>query len=518
MMSLERYAGRASSLSEYPDVTTLSAYEFIRAFKTINGKLQREPSPADIIVIKLPVIGATKGSRHYPLRCRNNLVAHQPWSGRVEDAWRDKDRDDDDTHHDYGEVDDTYLRWVTLWESYLRVHSHLVPDVDRGERLQDHLSGIRRELLPDEDDPGNFHRDRGDDWMDAAAMAGVVGARDDDVDETWDIDHDCAAARTRFSPEDLASGSTFINVEGQQAGGGPPDNRRVPVVLPSQLNQCQRFAYEIVRAHKDGLGEREPLRMMVLGTAGTGKSWLVNALPYLLGGRTRRAAPTSMAAFLTGGSTLPSLLKLPLRAGRALTGDSLKRLQQSLSVVDYLVIDELSMVSQSQFAWVGRRLRQVTGRTDEVFGGICVIMTGDPGQLPPVCGRALHTGHPKDQLSQEGFSAYKSFRHVIILHKVQRQLAAEDGDRAQKFFLELLLRARDGCLSEDDWRLLLTRAPHLQTEEEMDTFKNATRLFYSKAEVKRYNGTKLRELRTPVLKMEASHSSASARKGCAELV
>ena len=175
------------------------------------------------------------------------------------------------------------------------------------------------------------------------------------------------------------------------------------------------------------------------------------------------------------------------------------------------------MVSQSQFAWVDRRSRQATGRTDEVFGGICVIMTGDPGQLPPVCGRALHAGHPKDQLSQEGFSAYRSFGHVIILTKVQRQLAVEDGDRAQKSFLELLPRARDGCLSEDDWRLLLTRAPYLQTEEEMDTFRNTIRLFYSKAEVKRYNGTKLRELGTSVLKVEASHSSASARKASAEL-
>ena len=51
----------------------------------------------------------------------------------------------------------------------------------------------------------------------------------------------------------------------------------------------------------------------------------------------------------------------------------------------------------------------------------------------------------------------------------------------------------------------------------MDTFKNATRLFYSKAEVKRYNGTKLKELRTSVLKMEANQSSASARKTSAEL-
>jgi ATP-dependent exoDNAse (exonuclease V) alpha subunit len=257
--------------------------------------------------------------------------------------------------------------------------------------------------------------------------------------------------------------------------------------------------------------------MMVLGTAGTGKSWLVNVLSHLLGGRIRRAAPTGMAAFLIGGSTLHTLLKLPLRAGRALSGDSLKRLQQSLYGVDYLVIDELSMVSQSQFAWVDRRLRQATGKTDTIFGGISVIMTGDPGQLPPVCGRALYAGDPKDQLSQEGFSAYRSFRHVIILHKVQQQLAAEDGDQAQKSFLELLPRARDGCLNEDDWRLLLTRAPHLQTEENMESFKNATRLFYSKAEVKRYNGTKLRELGTSVLKVEANHSSASARKASAEL-
>ena len=237
MTSLERYAGRVSSLSDYPDVMTLSAYEFTRAFKTINGKLHREPSPADIIVIKLPVIGATKGSRNYSLRCRNNLVAHRPWNGRVEDAWRDKDWDDDLTYHDYGEVDDTSLRWVTLWESYLRVHSHFIPDVDRGERLQDRRSDKRRELLPDEDDPENLHRDRGDDWMDAAAMAGVVGAREYDVDETWDIDHDCTAARTHFIPEDIASGSTFINVHRQQVAGGPPDNRGVPVVLPSQLNQ-----------------------------------------------------------------------------------------------------------------------------------------------------------------------------------------------------------------------------------------------------------------------------------------
>ena len=57
MTSLERYAGRASFLFDYPDVATLSALEFTRALKAANGKLRREPNSADILVIKLPVIG-----------------------------------------------------------------------------------------------------------------------------------------------------------------------------------------------------------------------------------------------------------------------------------------------------------------------------------------------------------------------------------------------------------------------------------------------------------------------------
>ena len=101
-------------------------------------------------------------------------------------------------------------------------------------------------------------------------------------------------------------------------------------------------------------------------------------------------------------------------------------------------------------------------------------MTGDPGQLPPVGGRALHAGQPEDQLSQEGFSAYRSFRLVIILQKVQRQRPAGVGDDAQKAFLKVLPRARDGIVTEDDCRLLLTHAPHQQADEERESLKSAT--------------------------------------------
>ena len=63
-----------------------------------------------------------------------------------------------------------------------------------------------------------------------------------------------------------------------------------------------------------------------------------------------------MAGFLIASSTLHSLLRLPVRQGRNLQGQSLKALQSSLAGVKYIIIDELSMVSQFQLAWFDRRL------------------------------------------------------------------------------------------------------------------------------------------------------------------
>ena len=66
-----------------------------------------------------------------------------------------------------------------------------------------------------------------------------------------------------------------------------------------------------------------------------------------------------------------SLLRLPVRQRRNLQGQSLIALQSSLAGIKYIIIDELSMVSQAQLAWVDRRLRQGTA-VDEPFGEISV--------------------------------------------------------------------------------------------------------------------------------------------------
>jgi ATP-dependent DNA helicase PIF1 len=95
-------------------------------------------------------------------------------------------------------------------------------------------------------------------------------------------------------------------------------------------------------------------------------------------------APTGVAAFNVNGYTLHSLLSLPTRGEfKDLEGESLKRMQQSLGDMEYLIIDEMSMLDRKMFGKVDRRLRQVfPHRSGQVLGGCSCLLIGDFGQLP----------------------------------------------------------------------------------------------------------------------------------------
>lgn len=126
------------------------------------------------------------------------------------------------------------------------------------------------------------------------------------------------------------------------------DGAGISEFLPATLNERQRQCYVVVKAHFETGGDGMPLRMMVLGAAGSGKVWLVYAFSRLLDGFVRRTPPTGMAAFLISGCTLKSILNFPMRVGRNLRGVRFKAPQAKLRGVGYIVIYELYMASQAQ--------------------------------------------------------------------------------------------------------------------------------------------------------------------------
>ena len=102
-------------------------------------------------------------------------------------------------------------------------------------------------------------------------------------------------------------------------------------------------------------------------------------------------------------------MKLPVgsNGNKDLTGQNLMRLQESLSKIDYIIIDEYSMLGQLTFGWIDRRCKQASGCQDKLLGGKSMILCGDPGQLPPVADKPLYHAIPTNSIGEQGYVTYQ---------------------------------------------------------------------------------------------------------------
>ena len=222
------------------------------------------------------------------------------------------------------------------------------------------------------------------------------------TDSLQDIDW-TQAARSYSNEEEAPS---FISQQQQAAGQHVFTTTADPVNLQGKQLQV----YTTIQQHHAAISP-PPLRMIVSGTAGTGKSYLIHCLRLLLQHQLCVAAPTGVAAFNIDGHTLHSLLSLPTRGDfKDLEGERLNKLQQSFSAIWYMIIDKMSMVGRKTLSQVDRRLRQAfPHHAEEVFGGCFCLLFGDFGQLPPVMNLPMYTINSRTELSDLGRTAHKTF-------------------------------------------------------------------------------------------------------------
>ena len=193
-----------------------------------------------------------------------------------------------------------------------------------------------------------------------------------------------------------------------------------------------------------------------------------------LGNKCAVTASTGKAAFNVNGVTIHSLLTLRVKPSsqKDLVGQSLVNLQERLLGIEYIIIDEYSMIGQKTLGWIDRRCRQSSGKKECIFGGKSIILTGDPGQLPPVCDKPLYHCKPSGAAAEQGYFTYNMFEKVVILSVNQR---VKGSNPSQALFRNLLGRLRNGEPTKDDWKLLLSRQPSQVSD--VGEFKKATRLF-----------------------------------------
>lgn len=286
---------------------------------------------------------------------------------------------------------------------------------------------------------------------------------------------------------------------------------------PGRLQGRQLEAYNTVCEHFEAKAEAhrisKPLRMVVSGTAGTGKSYLIQCLKLLLKDKLYIAAPTGAAAYNVDGYTLHTLLSLPVKGEfKPLEGSRLQMIQEMLSGVEYIIVDEMSMIGRKVFGQVDRRLRQVFPHlSEEVLGGCSCLLIGDWGQLPPVMDLPLYTTVSRTELSDLGSANYHLFDRAVVLDRVMRQAGKDAG---QELFRDLLLRLRNAESTEDDWRHLMKRTP--AEVGDVSAFDEALRLYPTARAVAEYNASKLRANGQPIAVIKAIHTGPDASKATSE--
>ena len=124
--------------------------------------------------------------------------------------------------------------------------------------------------------------------------------------------------------------------------------------------------------------------VFVTGRAGTGKSTLLRHLTWNTRKQVAVCAPTGVAALNVEGQTIHSLFRLPIGLIADSDIEQNEPTRKILNAIDTLVIDEISMVNADVMDGIDRSLRQARARRREPFGGVQIVMFGDPYQLAPV--------------------------------------------------------------------------------------------------------------------------------------
>ena len=101
-------------------------------------------------------------------------------------------------------------------------------------------------------------------------------------------------------------------------------------VDPSKLQGKQLEALNVVTSHCSSQDQQPPLKMIVSGTAGTGKSYLIWCLQELLEDQLRMMVPTGAAVYNVHGHTLHSLLSIPVEVTSETSKDNVSTLSRKL--------------------------------------------------------------------------------------------------------------------------------------------------------------------------------------------
>lgn len=477
---LDLYAKRLHYVKDFPDIKNMSLVEFIETYRLVKGKLVNQSS---LIVPRVfPNYSPNPKGKFYSLFCKYQLLRYKPWTNNPNNAWNSEEPSDQ-----------TY---INAWHEYLSSPEAVLHVPNWEEKLHDAMQNAE---IANTDNVAVVEDETSqEEWMILASFHtnGLTNAPSSIVNS-----HDWHCDAVKYTDQQIGEMPSWITAKKENF---LPKKQTFSINTESFSDE-QRLAYEIVTTHSM---QEKPLHLIINGEAGTGKSYLIYALCTHLKDKCKVTATTGKAAYAINGITIHSFLRLPVTRmlQKDLSGQALITIQERLTQVDCIIIDEYSMLGQASLGWIDIRCRQATGLHEVLFGGKSVIFFGDPAQLSPVGDKPLYHSKPSSAIAEQGYCAYQMFDKVVIL-KVNHRVLGSELD--QVLFKQLLMRLRNGETTEHDWKQLLARQP--SQVENIKCFEGVTRLYYSNDEVAKYNYSCLLELKQPIAEIFATHSGVEGK-------
>ncbi|KAG7429399.1 ATP-dependent DNA helicase PIF1 [Fusarium oxysporum f. sp. raphani] len=354
-----------------------------------------------------------------------------------------------------------------------------------------------------------------EDWHELARMLPDRPLEEEDIDilgrRDIDINYDWTPRVGRYADDGILNSDYWKQRKAENTLDLDVDDQ--PLEARDSLNPEQRIVYDTVMGH---FLTQDPSQLLlhVDGGGGTGKSYLINLLSAHLQSATAgrgtpvwRAAPTGVAGNQISGTTLHSLLHLPINKDfKPLSPVDKTQLQKKLKDIKYLIIDEKSMLGLRQLSWIDDRLREAfPNRNEEFFGGLNILLVGDFFQLPPVLQKPLCYDKEVQGVEIKGRNAYRRFDKSVFLKVVQRQRGDD-----QEAFRTALGELRLLQLSMESWKLLSARVPAKLDDREVARFSSALRVYATKDRVNEYNHYHLDRLGRPVVQVKAKNVGPGA--------
>ncbi|MBS0252093.1 MAG: AAA family ATPase [Proteobacteria bacterium] len=206
--------------------------------------------------------------------------------------------------------------------------------------------------------------------------------------------------------------------------------------------------------------------LFVTGRAGTGKSTLLKALRDAYEDRMVVLAPTGLAAINIGGQTIHSFFGFP---PRLIQENDIKRSRNGrvMRKLDFVVIDEASMVRSDMMWAIDKALRVNRGRPREPFGGARLLLFADLHQLPPVVQEREVLAHLTEEHGSPFFFSIPALREGAGTALLELEQIFRQTDDA---LIHVLNAVREGNVSDDDLAFINKRVSPIRTLSEGEPF------------------------------------------------